>query len=202
MDFATQFQKAYVKATMFSAGVDLYTTRSRSRDSSSDGARSPSRSPVRPARVRCASVPVRGRSGELRPQGYRVCSLDVQLFTATDSSAEENPSHPQRTLIPLCNPTVDTIPAYERVFPLPPALPRSPFRPPCPPGTCHSRLRPVANPLFVRLQVLQNVCREHGIPWQSRKQDILAGGLREKVVGVAWEGVGRSGLGWEVFAAY
>ncbi|OSD06167.1 hypothetical protein PYCCODRAFT_1085398 [Trametes coccinea BRFM310] len=200
MDFAAQFQKAYVKATMFSAGVDLYTTRSRSRDSSSDSARSPSRSPVRSSRVRCASVPVRGRSGGLRPQGYRACSLDVQLFTAIDRSAEESAPHLQRTLIPLSTPTVDTIPAYERVFPLPPALPRSPYRPPCPPESCLSRLRPVANPLLVRLQALQNVCRVYGIPWQSRKQDILAGGLREKVVGVAWEGLGRSGLGWEVSA--
>ncbi|KAL1951225.1 hypothetical protein VTO73DRAFT_374 [Trametes versicolor] len=197
MDFAAQFQKAYVKATMFSAGVDLYT-RADSRSTS----RSPSRSPVRAApRVRCTSVPVRGRSGGLRPEGYRVCPTDVHLFTALDLSANGAPQL-QRTLIPLCTPSVDSIPAHERVFPLPPPLPRSPFRPPFPPGAVLSRLRPVANPLLVRLQALHNVCRVYGIQWQNRTRESALSGFKEKVVGVAWEGVGRSGLGWEVATTY
>ncbi|KAI8981184.1 hypothetical protein BD414DRAFT_508691 [Trametes punicea] len=166
MDFAAQFQKAYVKAAMFSAGVDLYTrARSDSRSrSSSSGSRSRSKSPKRATRVRCASVPVRGRSGGLRPEGYRACSIDVQLFTAADMTAEESQPPLQRTLIPLCSPSVGAIPAYERA--------------------------------------LQNVCRMYGIPWQSRSRDLVAGGFKEKVLGVAWEGVGRSGLGWEVTATY
>ncbi|KAI0778665.1 hypothetical protein BD413DRAFT_465307 [Trametes elegans] len=197
MDFAAQFQKAYVKATMFSAGVDLYSTRSDSRSSS----RSPSHSPVRSTRVRCASVPVRGRSGGLKPEGYRVCSIDVHLFTAIEG-VQEQPPQMQRTLIPLCNRSVDSIPTFDRVFALPPPLPRSPYRQPHPPGTCLSRIRPIANPLLVRLQALHNVCRQYSIPWQSRRCDLVAGGLREKIVGVAWEGVGRSGLGWEVATTY
>ncbi|KAI0673614.1 hypothetical protein C8Q78DRAFT_639006 [Trametes maxima] len=199
MDFAAQFQKAYVKATMFSAGVDLYT---RSRSDSRSPSRSPSHSPVRSGRVRCASVPVRGRSGGLKPEGYRVSSLDVHVFTAVEPSAAANTApHPQRTLIPLSTPSTDSLPAHERVFPLPPALPRSPFRPAFPPGSCLSRLRPVANPLLFRLQALHNVCRQYGIQWQSRRSDVVVGGPREKVLGIAWEGVGRSGLGWEVAAA-
>ncbi|KAI0375484.1 hypothetical protein BV20DRAFT_1073620 [Pilatotrama ljubarskyi] len=201
MDFAAQFQKAYVKATMFSAGVDLYSRSEYERSTS----RSPSRSPVRSPRVRCASVPVRGRSGGLKPEGYRVCPTDVHLFTAAGDLFKDDSSSPklQRTLIPLCTPSIDSLPAHERVFPLPPPLPRSPFRPAFPPGTVLSRLRPVANPLLVRLQALQNVCRVYGIQWQSRARDGAAGGLlREKVMGVAWEGVGRSGLGWEVGGAW
>ncbi|KAI0361097.1 hypothetical protein OH77DRAFT_1585265 [Trametes cingulata] len=208
VDFAAQFQKAYVKATMFSAGVDLYSRSEYERSTS----RSPSRSPVRSPRVRCASVPVRGRSGGLRPEGYRVCPTDVHLFTAASELLKEDASPQlQRTLIPLCTPSVDSIPAHERVFPLPPPLPRSPFRPAFPPGTVLSRLRPVANPLLVRLQALQNVCRVYGIEWQSRSRDAGGAGagvggagglLKEKVLGVAWEGVGRSGLGWEVRGAY
>ncbi|KAJ8494498.1 hypothetical protein ONZ51_g2300 [Trametes cubensis] len=180
MDFAAQFQKAYVKATMFSAGVDLYTQHARSDSHSRSASRSPSRSPVRHTRARCASVPVRGRAGGLKPEGYRVCAFDVQLFTAADRALEGGAPQLQRTLIPLNTPSVDSLPAHERVFPLPPPLPRSPFRPAAPPGSCLSRLRPVANPLMVA-----------GLPL-----------VKEKVLGVAWEGVGRSGLSWEVSVAY
>ncbi|KAH9897924.1 hypothetical protein C8Q73DRAFT_378029 [Cubamyces lactineus] len=203
MDFAAQFQKAYVKATMFSAGVDLYTQHARSESRSAS--RSPSRSPVRHTRTRCASVPVRGRAGGLKPEGYRVCAFDVQLFTAADRALEGSAPQLQRTLIPLSTPSsVDSLPAHERVFPLPPPPPRSPFRPAAPPGSCLSRLRPVANPLMVRLQALHNVCRQYGIPWQPRTRDQVAGlpMVKEKVLGIAWEGVGRSGLGWEVSVAY
>ncbi|KAI0639886.1 hypothetical protein C8Q77DRAFT_1152819 [Trametes polyzona] len=197
VDFAAQFQKAYVKAAMFSAGVDVYA-----RVDSRSASRSPSRSPVRSApRVRCASVPVRGRSGGLRPEGYRVCPTDVHLFTDIELPDDRAPQV-QRTLIPLSTPSADTLPAHERVFPLPPPLPRSPFRPPHPPDTVLSRLRPVANPLLVRLQALHNVCRVYGIQWQGRTRDAAAGGLKEKMLGVAWEGVGRSGLVWEVSATY
>ncbi|KAH9858280.1 hypothetical protein C2E23DRAFT_920634 [Lenzites betulinus] len=191
MDFAAQFQKAYVKATMFSAGVDLYT-----RADSLSPSRSPSRSPVR---ARGASVPVRGRAGGLKPEGYRVRPTDAHTFTAL-ALAEDGlglgPAVLQRTLIPLGASGSGGSADAPRVFAVPPALPRSPFRPQFPPHGVLSRLRPVANPLLVRLQALQNVCRVYGIQWPG-----AAGGVREKVVSVAWEGVGRSGLGWEVGAA-
>ncbi|KAI0830792.1 hypothetical protein BC628DRAFT_1312772 [Trametes gibbosa] len=191
MDFAAQFQKAYVKATMFSAGVDLYT-----RADSLSASRSPSRSPVRSApRVRGTSVPVRGRTGGLKPEGYRVRPTDAHTFTAL-ALAEESTAQLQRTLIPLGLPCTVPLPSHERVFPLPPPLPRSPFRPQFAPQGVLSRLRPVANPLLVRLQALHNVCRAYGIQWPGS-----AGALKEKVVSVAWEGVGRSGLGWEVAAS-
>ena len=74
------------------------------------------------------------------------------------------------------------------MFPAPPPIPRSPFRPPYTPDTLTSRLRPVANPLLLRLRALQNVCRA----------ELAVPDVREKVVGVAWEGIGRSGLVREV----
>ena len=102
-----------------------------------------------------------------------------------------------RTLIPLCPPSSGALPTYERVFPVPPPLPRSPFRPPFTPACRLSRMRPVANPVLLRLQALHNMCAHHAIAWQRAREGSLAAG-KEKMVGVAWEGIGRSGLGWEV----
>ncbi|KAI0715070.1 hypothetical protein C8Q76DRAFT_568598, partial [Earliella scabrosa] len=187
IDFASQFQRAYVKATMYSAGVDLYG-RSLSRSTS----RSPSHSPVR---VRCTSKSSRS-GGRPRPSGYRACSLDVQVFTAQDESAIDSSHQYQRTLIPLSAPSTDTLPAHERVFPLPPPLPRSPYRLQFQPGTRISRVRPVANPILLRLQALHNVCQSRALSWHRARDGTMAAG-KEKMVGIAWEGIGRSSLGWE-----
>ena len=195
MDLAAQFQRAYVKATMFSAGVDLYG-RSQSRSTS----RSPSRSPVRPARVRYSSVPGRSNAG-LKPAGYRASSLDVHVFMAADESSDEEALQYHRTLIPLFPPSAGTLPAHERVFPLPPPLPRSPFRPQFQPNMRLSRMRPVANPILLRLQALHNVCQAHALSWHRAREGTMAAG-KEKIVGVAWEGIGRSSLGWEVSVVY
>ncbi|TFK94978.1 hypothetical protein K466DRAFT_1566 [Polyporus arcularius HHB13444] len=194
VDLAAQFQRAYVKATMFSAGVDLYA-RSPSRSTS----RSPSRSPVRSARVRYPPVPDRFNAG-LKPAGYRASPLDVNVFMAADAALDEELHRYQRTLIPLCPPSTDTLPSYERVFPLPPVLPRSPFRPQFQPNMRLSRMRPIANPILLRLQALHNVCQTHALSWQRARDGTMAAG-KEKILGIAWEGIGRSTLGWEVSVA-
>ncbi|EJF67118.1 hypothetical protein DICSQDRAFT_151469 [Dichomitus squalens LYAD-421 SS1] len=188
IDLAAQFQRAYVRATMFSAGVDLYGERSRS----TSGSRS--RSPV--GRVRYASSSRRLESG-LKPEGYRASSLDVQLFADLDMYRDDSAPQYQRTLIPLFAPSSDSAPAHERVFPIPPPLPRSPFRPPYQPNARISRMRPVANPILLRLQALHNICQAHAIAWQRARDGTLAAG-KEKMVGIAWEGIGRSSLSWEV----
>lgn len=188
MDLAAQFQRAYVKATLFSVGADLYAysrSRSTSRGTSS------SRSPPRHA--------ARGASSKdlLRPEGYRVCAADVAIFVALP--ADHPPPQPTRTLIPLwgAGEYAGAL-TYERVFPLPPPIPRSPFRLPYPPPTIASRLRPVANPVVLRLQALQNVCAGHALAWEGRAKEGRMCAGKEKMVGVAWEGIGRSGLSWEV----
>lgn len=192
MDLAAQFQHAYVKATMFSAGVDLHSDRSLS--DSKSRSRSRSRSPA--TRLH---YPLSRRSQScLKPEGYRVSSLDVQVFADVDMYREAEPYQYQRTLIPLFSRSPDSLDnAHERVFPIPPPLPRSPFRPPYQPDTRISRMRPVANPIMLRLQALHNICQAHAITWQRARDGTLAAG-KEKMVGIAWEGIGRSSLGWAV----
>ena len=58
-------------------------------------------------------------------------------------------------------------------------------------------MRPVANPIMLRLHALHNICQAHTIAWQRARDGTLAAG-KEKMVGIAWEGIGRSSLGWAV----
>ena len=191
MDLAAQFQHAYVKATMFSAGVDLYTDRSLS--NSRSRSRSRSRSPT--TRWRHPSSR-RSQSGP-KPEGYRASSFDVQVFADAEMYREDEAFQYHRTLIPLFSRSPGSLNAHERVFPIPPPLPRSPFRPPYQPTTRISRMRPVANPIMLRLHALHNICQAHTIAWQRARDGTLAAG-KEKMVGIAWEGIGRSSLGWAV----
>lgn len=60
------------------------------------------------------------------------------------------------------------------------------------------RIRSVENPVYLRLKALHNVVRKCGIVWQGRGRDTALGGGRERVVGVAYDGVGRSSLSCEI----
>ncbi|KAI0094530.1 hypothetical protein BDY19DRAFT_988361 [Irpex rosettiformis] len=188
IDMATQLQRAYVKATLYTANPDIYFTsdysaisRSRSRSSSRTRTHSRTRSDVS-----------RRERGSLLPQGYRASCDDVLTFTSVNQSSLTAAS--ERPLIPLAStgPGSSSVTDAPRVFPAPLAVPRSPFRPAHPPPCLTSRLRPIANPLLLRLRALHNL-------YGGAEKDVLE--VREKVVGVAWEGIGRSSLVWEVKSA-
>jgi hypothetical protein len=189
VDMAAQFQRAYVKATMSTANPDIYFASYPSSSYSRSRSRSTSRSRTRSSTPRSRAHP----SARPRPEGYRACSEDVELFTSTDTATGVVAS--DRALIPLAytRPLSTPPPDVPRVFPAPPAIPRSPFRLPYTPDTLTSRLRPVANPLLLRMRALQNLCRTAAGAQVPE--------VREKVVGVAWEGIGRSGLIREVTVA-
>jgi len=64
------------------------------------------------------------------------------------------------------------------------------------PALCESqlswRIRSVGNPAFLRLKALHNIVLRRGVMWEGSGRDTALGGGRERVVGVAYEGVGRS----------
>ena len=60
------------------------------------------------------------------------------------------------------------------------------------------RIRSVENPVYLRLKALHHVVWKGGMVWQGRGRDTALGGGRERVVGVAYDGVGRSSLGCEI----
>jgi hypothetical protein len=55
----------------------------------------------------------------------------------------------------------------------------------------------VENPEYLRLKALQNVVGKAGMIWAGRGKETALGGGRERIVGVAFEGIGRSWLSWE-----
>ena len=59
------------------------------------------------------------------------------------------------------------------------------------------RIRSVGNPVYLRLKALHNVIWKSGRIWEGRGRDTALGGGRERIVGVAYDGVGRSSLSWE-----
>lgn len=198
VEMAAQFQRAYVKATMFSAGSDLYSERDWGfADPSVSRSYSRSRTRTR-SRVRSEEDvwARRGRTRErrglkLRPEGYRVTSIDVQTFLSDSLVGDPTPNRP---LLPLNTLSSSASSSNSRPlrFPHPPSIPRSPFRSEPPPHELTQRFRPIANPLLLRMRAVQNlVCARAGVRLEDAN-------LREKVVGVAWDGIGRSGLGWEV----
>ncbi|KDR85562.1 hypothetical protein GALMADRAFT_369987 [Galerina marginata CBS 339.88] len=141
-----------------------------------------------------------------------------QLFVSTDDVANASPTP---RYIPLTSPyppteaprTIlpDPLP-YKLVFQPVPSPSRSPFRfnagselhtmypssDPTPaeraPGQVSWRIRSVGNPVHLRLKALHNIVWRRGVQWEGVARETALGGGRERVVGVAYEGVGGSSL--------
>ncbi|KAF8913221.1 hypothetical protein CPB84DRAFT_1742574 [Gymnopilus junonius] len=114
------------------------------------------------------------------------------------------PSETPRTVLP------DPLP-YQLFFEPIPTPTRSPFRfhalselhtmypssdpaPTAQPGQVNWRIRSVGNPVHLRLKALRNIVWRRGVLWEGVARETALGGGRERVVGVAYEGVGRSSL--------
>jgi len=74
----------------------------------------------------------------------------------------------------------------------------SPLRPREAPAMLKYRIRPIANPVLLRLKALQNVCAGEGVEWEGRAREGALGFGCDRLHGVAFDGIGRSRLGWEV----
>ena len=70
----------------------------------------------------------------------------------------------------------------------------NPFPPAVASGQVTWRLRSVGNPVHMRLKALHNMVKRYGMHWEGAARETALGGGRERVVGVAYEGVGRSML--------
>ncbi|KAF8433569.1 hypothetical protein L210DRAFT_840423 [Boletus edulis BED1] len=173
IEAAKGLQSAYITATMFTAGspyVDRVT---------------PSQPHVS---LRCQRPP--------RREGYRALAKDVHTFTDSITSISQlsEPVH----FIPLVSQPSGTaalpkpsVPKNALIFP-------SPLRPRTPPAVLAYRMRPVANPAVLRIRALQNLMCARGKEWEGRGREGGLGCGKERMLGVAFEGRGRSGLGCEV----
>ena len=172
VEAAKGLQSAYITATMFTAGSPYQSV-------------TPSQ-PHPP--LRCQR--------QARREGYRALAKDVRRFTDNKASISQT-SEPVH-FIPLVSQSSGTahlpkppVPKNAVIFP-------SPLRPRTPPPALAYRMRPVANPAVLRLRALQNLMYARGKEWEGRAREGGLGCGKERMLGIAFEGRGRSGLGCEV----
>jgi hypothetical protein len=195
VELAKGFQTACINATLFSATLasDPYASCAQPRSPSTS--RSPSRFGKKQDGGRTNFITT---DRTLKPAGYRVLSSDVGVFTAPTPESLATAVEVIH-FIPLVSPFSSTsrvlIPANQPPWSL---LQPSPFRPRDPPPHLVYRMRPISNPVLLRLRALQNVLVERGKEWEGRGREGGLGYGRERVLGVAFEGRGRSGLGCEL----
>ncbi|KAI6163798.1 hypothetical protein EDD17DRAFT_436538 [Pisolithus thermaeus] len=136
-----------------------------------------------------------------KPEGYRAYAGDVKKFTSPDPTTTAMLVEPV-PFIPLVNlaprpPSFGGLP-QNRLLTTDAIIIPSPLRPRTPPTVLAYRLRPIANPVVLRLRALQNLMCARGKEWEGRAREGGLGCGKERMFGVAFEGRGRSGLGCEV----
>ncbi|KIJ66354.1 hypothetical protein HYDPIDRAFT_26712 [Hydnomerulius pinastri MD-312] len=177
VEVARGLQSAYIAAAMFAAGPsshDRHTIASQPRDT-----------------PRCR--------WQARREGYRAHAEDVKKFTTSvlPVTLTTEPVH----FIPLSPFPVTpgaANPSTSRLAPGNAIIIPSPLRPRTPPAVLAYRMRPVGNPAVLRLRALQNLMCARGKEWEGRGREGGLGCGKERMLGVAFEGRGRSGLGCEV----
>ena len=126
----------------------------------------------------------------------KISEITAFLEGSAWSEAQEGiyPEQEHYTLVQLLSPS-------ERFLP-PPSTPTfitpSPLRSRNASPSLRCRTRPIANPVLLRLKALQNVCAGQGVEWEGRAREGALGFGRDRLQGVAFEGIGRSRLSWEV----
>ena len=112
------------------------------------------------------------------------------------SEAQEEiiPEQEHYTLVQLLSPSERTLPPPSSSMFVTP----SPLRPRDAPVGLRCRIRPIANPVLLRLKALQNVCAGEGVEWEGRAREGALGFGRDRLQGIAFDGIGRSRLSWEV----
>jgi hypothetical protein len=84
---------------------------------------------------------------------------------------------------------VDPVPSQPRY-----AASRYRARAPSPTSSPIVRLRCIPNPVHLRLKALHNIVSERGVDWEGRYRDGMMGCGKEKLVGVAFDEMGKSSL--------
>ncbi|KAI5124131.1 hypothetical protein M0805_000942 [Coniferiporia weirii] len=184
VDFASKMQQSYLRTIQFAVAQPFNVAPPIITDTSS-----------------CMQ-----KSLTLKPLGYRASASDVQCFAPPPVSLPMRELNlPSEHNIPLgpirtdCNAKSSSAPepTLSHVFAPLAFVPPSPLRPRRPPVTPEWRLRPVANPCTLRLRALANHLGVNGIPWEGRAHTGSLGCGRERLMGVAFEGLGGSRLAFE-----
>ena len=190
MDVAAQFQASYLRT----AGLIVQPE---------DGA------PVSPWDVKPSTCFVKAKAKSkakimhpfdpTNPRAKIAEATDFIRGSAWSETKEEiDPEEEHYTLIQLLSPSERRNPSPSSTSPQSVFITPSPLRPRDVPSSLRYRIRPIANPVLLRLKALQNVCAGGGVEWEGRAREGALGFGRDRLQGVAFDGIGRSRLGWEV----
>jgi len=213
VELAKNIQSAYVTAALFSVTVSYEDGHenhavfsARRTCSSTDNLGSPG------SRASANDVKI-FLTGSIRGEDGMECSPPAKYIPLTSPYP---PTEPPRTTLP------DPLPYRLHFQPIPQTI-RSPFHrhahaemhtmyptlvTQClsdtvpfshiPFGQLSWRIRCVGNPAYLRLKAVQNIVWRKGVKWEGCGRDTAMGGGRERVIGVAYEGVGRSNLSYSI----
>ena len=197
MDVAAQFQASYLRTAglviQFESGPPGDETSAPTWDA---------KSPTAPANRKAKAKPKAKPLLPFDPTNPRAKISEAAVFirgsTWSDPKEEIDPGEEHYTLIQLLSPSERQNPSPSTASPLSVFVTPSPLRPREIPTSLRYRIRPIANPVLLRLKALQNVCAGEGVEWEGRAREGALGFGRDRLQGVAFDGIGRSRLSWEV----
>ena len=195
MDVAVQLQASYMRTAGFIAQLEG--------DYLSDETLTPSmgaRPPMAAPKANTKSKPKNLLPFD--PTNPRAKPKEAAAFikgsTWAEAEEETDIEEEHYTLVQLLSPSERRNPSPSATSPLSVFIIPSPLRPREIPASLRYRIRPIANPVLLRLKALQNVCAGEGVEWEGRAREGALGFGRDRLQGVAFDGIGRSRLGWEV----
>lgn len=190
VDAAAQFQASYMRATGF---IVQFEDGPPGSETSWDV-----KPPTATAKVNANAKPLL----PFDPTNPRAKIKEAMVFIRGSAWSGENEEiglgEEHYTLVQLLSPSERGYPSPSTTSPLSTFITPSPLRPREAPTTIRYRIRPIANPVLLRLKALQNVCACEGVEWEGRAREGALGFGCDRVRGVAFDGIGRSGLSWEV----
>jgi len=193
MDVATQFQASYLRSTGFI--VQLEDDPPFDETSAHSWA-----TPAIPAKAKAKS-----KAKALlpfTPNNPRAKISEVTAFiegsTWSEETEDTDTGEEHYTLVQLLSPSERRSPSPSTTSRLSAFVTPSPLRPREVPTILRYRIRPIANPVLLRLKALQNVCAVEGVEWEGRAREGALGYGCDRLHGVAFDGIGRSRLGLEV----
>ena len=121
------------------------------------------------------------------PTHPRVKTGEVMAFiegsTWSEAKEEARPEQVHYTLVQLLSPCEQTLPPPSFSMFITP----TPLRPRDTPAGLRCRLRPIANPVLLRLKLLQNVCVGEGVEWEGRAREGALGFGHDRLRGITFD---------------
>ena len=190
IDVAAQFQASYLRANGFIVQLEDGPLD----DETSWGVKPPTAT----AKAKTNAKPLLPFDPTNPRAEIKEATVFIEGSAWSEVKEEIDPEEEHYTLVQLLSASERENPPPSTTSALSMFITPSPLRPREVPITPRYRIRPIANPVLLRLKALQNVCAGEDIEWEGRAREGALGFGCDRLRGVAFDGIGRSRLSWEV----